>query len=157
MIRTFKNDDLDVCAQLYVDAFSAPPWNESLTIETAKERINFLFTLPNAVGKIDERNGKILGYWMGYIEPLAGTKELGIKEVVVAPDAQGMGIGKGLMKNAEEYARANRCTKASLWTSRDPKQFGFYSGLGYAADGSVVSMSKQIPRFPDKTDKLALR
>jgi predicted GNAT family N-acyltransferase len=52
-----------------------------------------------------------------------------IRQVVVTPESQGMGIGRFLMLKAEEIARAEGAKKLFLW-SRYPA-YHFYENLDY--------------------------
>jgi GNAT superfamily N-acetyltransferase len=69
--------------------------------------------------------------------------------VAVAPDAQGRGHGRVLMREAEDFARHLGCRLAVVYAT--PEAAGFYAALGYAEDpfdedyfGGVVMMAKPL-------------
>ena len=143
MIGNINQNNLDEYARLYVKVFSAPPWNEKLRHSLALQRLSFLFKMPDAIGQyIKEDN--LLGYWIGYIEPVADFRELIIKEVVVHPDFQRKGVGSKLMQSAEKYALEKNCGKVSLSTFRNTIAYDFYKYLGYDDLTKIAFMSRQL-------------
>lgn len=65
-----------------------------------------------------------------------GTPSAIAEDVVVAPQAQGRGLGRQLMNHAREQARAAGCYKLALSSNR--KRDGahaFYQSLGFAQHG----------------------
>lgn len=81
-----------------------------------------------------EIDGKIVGVISGTYE----AEILYIKNLIVASNQRGSGIGKALMKKAEEFGKKNGAIKAHLSTGRSWKAQKFYKSLGY----------KQIAVYP---------
>lgn len=64
--------------------------------------------------------------------------------VAVQPDHQGVGLGRAMMKAAEEWLRARGIWKLNLLVRSDnPSVIEFYERLGYC-DTSVVCLQKVI-------------
>ncbi|WQF88301.1 Putative GNAT domain, acyl-CoA N-acyltransferase [Colletotrichum destructivum] len=60
------------------------------------------------------------------------TKALHVNNLVVAPDAQGRGYGRVLMRCAEDVARACRCTNLQLYTNvKMFENLALYPKLGF--------------------------
>ncbi len=78
-------------------------------------------------GWLCEEGKKVLGFSMSD----GATGELWV--VAVLPEAEGRGIGAGLMDLAEGWLWANRCPQAWLTTDLDPtlRAYGFYLKRGW--------------------------
>jgi GNAT superfamily N-acetyltransferase len=62
-----------------------------------------------------------------------------IENVAVRPDRQGRGLGRALMRFAEEHARRAGLSEVTLYTNaRMTENLRFYPALGYAETGRGV-------------------
>ena len=62
-----------------------------------------------------------------------------IENVAVRPDRQGRGVGRALMRFAEEHARRAGLSEVTLYTNaRMTENLRFYPALGYAETGRGV-------------------
>lgn len=76
--------------------------------------------------------------------PAPGDAERQVRQVAVAHDAHGRGIGRELMLSLEQIAR--REDAAELWLNARSLAFGFYQRLGFEFDGEeFVSELTGIP------------
>lgn len=76
------------------------------------------------------RDGALVG---GAILHDYGNGIARLRQVVVAPEAQGTGVGKALVSHFEHTARAMGFHTARLLSREEVR--GFYEALGYRADG----------------------
>lgn len=136
--------DLKECIKLYVKVFTSAPWNEMINEDLASKRLKFLIDMPDSKGEICLNDNKPVGFWLGYIEPVAHFKELIIKEILVNPHFQNMGIGSKMMESAEKFAKEEGCKRITLSTNIDAGAFNFYKSLGYEHLQNVTYMSKDI-------------
>ena len=67
--------------------------------------------------------------------PAAGDDARQVRQVVVAPDAQGLGLGRALMA-AIETAAAEQGAR-ELWLNARHTAFGFYEALGWEFSGPL--------------------
>ena len=158
-IDEIMSNDINECAELYVTVFSSEPWNEPINQIMAMQRLLFLLSTPNAISKKYIIENKIIGYWIGYIEPLSDFNVLFIKEVLVHPSMQGKGIGKKLMDSAEKYALEKKCKTISLHTGRNTNAYFFYGKIGYKLTDELVCMEKILDKqlvFGDGSKKSIL-
>lgn len=139
-----SNKDLKECAELYVTVFSGEPWNESINQTMAMQRLLFLLSMPNVISQKYILEDNIIGFWIGYIEPLADFTTLFIKEVLVHPNMQGKGIGKKLMGSAEKYGFEKKCNKITLYARQDTIAYSLYKKMGYTLSNELVRMGKKI-------------
>jgi GNAT superfamily N-acetyltransferase len=93
---------------------------------------------------------------MALIESVPDGDYLLIENVAVAPNAQGRGFGKRLMKHAEELAAASGLKGTRLYTNKlFAANLRLYEALGYRVDreealngGIAVHMSKACATRP---------
>ena len=76
-------------------------------------------------------NGGIVG--AARLLPSAGDPERQVRQVVVAPEARGLGVGRLLMQAVEGAARAEGAVE--LWLHARESAIGFYERLGYGCEG----------------------
>ncbi len=105
----------------------------------AGERISSIFDNPRQALVVAHRKGMVCGLvaldFMYYL-PL-GTTTCRVTALVVAPDAQGMGVGRALLKEAEVRARVGGAARIELTSgSQRVDAHAFYRACGYN-DSSV--------------------
>jgi predicted GNAT family N-acyltransferase len=94
----------------------------------------------HAVALADD--GEVLGY--ARLLPAPGDAERQVRQVTVAPDARGAGVGRALMGAVER--RAAEEGAASVWLAARKEAVAFYERLGYAQVGGwFVSEMTGIP------------
>jgi ribosomal protein S18 acetylase RimI-like enzyme len=87
------------------------------------------------------------------IETVPEHDHLLVENVAVAPDYQGLGLGRRLMAHAEGLAAAMNYAEIRLYTNaRFAENIALYARLGYRVDreeesalGVTVYMSKRVP------------
>ncbi len=144
MISNLDKDDLNDCASLYVTVFNAEPWNENLDKAMALQRLSHLISLPNMVGRKCIVENNIVGFWIGYIEPLADFNRLFIKEILVHSKLQNQGVGKHLMQSVDEYEALYKCRNICLLTNRETNAYFFYQKMGYDSPQDIIFMEKSV-------------
>lgn len=133
MIREFYKEDIDIAAQLYIEVFAAPPWNEQWQIGWATERIQTVVDSPGFLGYVYEEEKSIFGAVIARTNSFRGKLELEIVELFVSPPKQSMKIGSNLLTTIEESARQKGYSYSILLTGNRTPAFDFYLKLGYKA------------------------
>jgi ribosomal protein S18 acetylase RimI-like enzyme len=83
-----------------------------------------------------DMHGRIAGFIMTDTDSFAGNS-LYVAQVAVDPDFQGHGIGRKLMKQAEEMALKKGFNAVALHVRKDnEKAIGLYKSMGYKKVGS---------------------
>ena len=108
-------------------------------IDDALERIGAILDNDRQVVVVARRDGAVCGLialaFMYYL-PL-GTTTCRVNALVVTATAQGLGIGRALLKEAERRARAGGAARIELASgSQRTEAHAFYRACGYS-DGTV--------------------
>ena len=145
-IDTVTEADLRVLSQLYIDVFSAPPWNEHWELKWAEDRIKAVIQSDKFYGLKAEQNGIIVAACIGRLMPLMGKKDYDLVEFYVDAERQGQGIGDMLLNALEQQLIQMDCVASTLITSRSMPAFSFYSNRGFSTSDEMVFMSKTLKR-----------
>ena len=100
-IEPLTEEHLEECAHLLVSAFNSEPWNESWTLETAKEELRWTLDVPGYEGFVS-RGERISGFATGYREQDDGRRVFYLRLLCVEPKIQGQGVGRRLVRHLEE-------------------------------------------------------
>ena len=103
-------------------------------IEQIQEDANHFLLVHETDGKV---NGSV--FLSLCPDPMYGTLPFAVVEnLIVDLQHRGGGIGRKLMRAAEEQAREHRCTKLMLLSQQArEEQKGFFDSLGYDCEGSL--------------------
>ena len=104
--------------------------------EEARGRLRIIFELPAHAAYVaqEEESGNVVG-WVHVFIPrlLVSDSQAEIGGLVVDEDLRGHGVGRMLMRRAEEWGLAHRCRSIRLRSNvvREGAH-GFYERLGYS-------------------------
>lgn len=124
-------DNLEVCAELFVQVFNQPPWNECWDFSGAFERMKFYFDTPNFVGICFYDGDNLLGFVMGNYEPYQREKLFVLKEMCVSPESQRKGIGSRLLADLHVLLKDKGISAVNLITQTGGLPENFYLKNGY--------------------------
>jgi aminoglycoside 6'-N-acetyltransferase I len=120
---------LEQCAEIYPAAYNAEPWNDNWTTQTAKALLTCYYNTPNFMGWAARRNGQIIGCAIGNMEPYYSGSIFILKELFVAVNCQGTGVGSGLIAVVKEEMKKLDIKIIMLFTRRP--LFDFYIKSGF--------------------------
>ena len=133
-IRLFRDSDGPQVVALWEACGLVVPWN--IPALDISRKIDFqpdLFF-------VAEKDDRIVGTVMAGYEGHRGWANY----LAVAPSLQRQGLGRELMRFAEEKLRALGCPKINLQVrASNPDVIEFYKGLGFQID-DVVSLGKRL-------------
>lgn len=135
--RDAQSDDLsDVLALYESSGVDAPGDNDRTAAGMIFERIR---ALGGRVLLAIDADGAVVATLTLFILPLLshrGQPEAVVESVAVHPQAQGRGVGRALMQQAMQIARAHRCYKLALSSNvRRTRAHAFYDRLGFERHG----------------------
>jgi len=140
-IRPLRERESDELIALWGECGLVRPWNDPV------EDIAFALGNDNSTVLVALEDGRITAGIMTGHDGHRGA----VYYLAVAPDRQQKGLGRAMMKAAEDWLRGNGVWKLNLLVRRDNAPvLGFYGALGYADDHTV-----QLARTLD--DKRARR
>lgn len=143
-IITIENEHILECSELYVNVFNAEPWNDKWTLETAHKRLNDIFISPNFEGALYVEDDKIKGAIFGNYEQFYKGVHFNLREMFVANECQGKGIGSKMLNEFEKRLRGIGVTTVILFTSKGNKTSKFYSKNNFSQLDSMAMMGKDI-------------
>lgn len=130
-VRLLTSAHLPAVAEAFVTTFSAPPWNEAWSTESALACLQDLLALPRASAFAAWEGEQCLGAILGHdsVKDHGLTHE--VKELFVRPDIQGRGVGKALMAAHLQRLEEGGINNVYLLAARDSEAEEFYSRLGF--------------------------
>ena len=145
LYQVINETHISKLAELYVETYNAPPWNDQWTLRLAMQKLDEMINCRDSFGLIaceDESN--ILGMIVGSSEIYYNCKQFFIKDFFVIPSMQGHGIGTALMAEFESRLKNKGIDKTYLFTSRGDKTENYYQKCGYRSWNNMVIMGKSI-------------
>ena len=67
-IEDFEAEHLWACTDLFMSAFSRPPWNERWDVAAATERLSTCYGMPSFHGLVAVEEAVVVGLAMGFVE-----------------------------------------------------------------------------------------
>jgi ribosomal protein S18 acetylase RimI-like enzyme len=141
-IRKANKKDFLEMANLIKIEFAKPPYNDKWTIENALKTLNNYEKQGNLyVSILDKQIVGLIAIRKSYysIGQMAFIEELLVKE-----QFQGKGIGKSLVKKAEEDLKKDNIKFIYLSTNKRAPAVKFYKALGYRPSKNVLFMNKKL-------------
>lgn len=130
------------CAKLYVKVFNDKPWNDDWNVESAYRRLHDIFIAPNFEGVLYMKDEEVLGAIFGNYEQYYNGMHYYLREMFVANESQGLGIGSQILDYMEDMHRKNKVTTTYLFTSQGNRTSDFYQKNGYKIWTGMAMMGK---------------
>jgi aminoglycoside 6'-N-acetyltransferase I len=143
-IRTIEISDRVGIAKAFCRTFTAPPWNEAWSEQSALTVIDEWLPSPQFFGLVAIDEGFVQGFVFGRRETWDQTKLFYVKELCVVPEHQRKGLGKRLTSSLEDLLRSEGVSMLYLHTMRDSPAAGFYDAQQYRASQRMVMFSKRL-------------
>ncbi|AEN89318.1 Acetyltransferase, GNAT family [Priestia megaterium WSH-002] len=104
-VRLLTDEDLKEAAIIYTNVFSARPWNEPWSINTAYARLYDISKTPGyiGIGYFHSENNKLTGFIVGNEEQWANYKTFYVNEICVLSSTQQTGIGTSFYLSLTSY------------------------------------------------------
>ena len=143
-IRFIEPDELPQLLELY--QFLNPEDPVVAVSDSLKTTWQAIIEDPKLYYFVAEQESRLVGTCMLAIIPnlTRGVRPFGIIQNVVShPDHRGKGIGKRLLKAANEHAWQNNCYQVLLQTGRDDTH-SFYQSAGFRSDVKTGFVAKPV-------------
>ncbi|MGB3294910.1 MAG: GNAT family N-acetyltransferase [Phormidesmis sp.] len=135
---------LPLCAELFIDAFKAPPWNERWALTAAVDRLKSAYQTPGAYSLVAVEDGAILGFLIGVVERWYKGSHYQVKELCVGVSYQRRGVGKSLIEALQQGLSGQSVTMIYLLTMRHSVAETFYLQNGFTPHSDLVVVAKTL-------------
>ncbi|MBA2781031.1 GNAT family N-acetyltransferase [Billgrantia kenyensis] len=143
--RRLEEGDLEACATLFAQEFSAPPWSEPWTNERALARLEHFHASPGFVGMLALGDqGEVAGFLLGNLEPYVEGKLFYLREMCVATHRQGQGLGSELYRALERELATRDVRAVYLATGRGIPAARFYQQLGFRCSEGMAFYARGL-------------
>ncbi|MBQ3501144.1 MAG: GNAT family N-acetyltransferase [Oscillospiraceae bacterium] len=136
-IRIPAENEISLCADVYISAYGAEPWNEVYEKSSVEKYISDYLGSKTKHCFAAVENGKIIGATLCMVVPSIGAPFLRIEDFCVAAEEQGKGFGSEFMRLVAEKASKMGCDSILLGTQRNFPSHKFYLKNGFSEVESV--------------------
>ena len=133
-----KKEDISSCAEVYISAYGAEPWNEKYDKQSVEKYISDYLGSKTKQCFAARENGKIIGLALGIIVPSINIPFLRIEDFCISAEEQGKGFGTEFIKLVFEKSKELGCDSVLLGTLRDFPSHKFYLKIGFSEVDSVM-------------------
>lgn len=133
-----KKEDISSCAEVYISAYGAEPWNEKYDKQSVEKYISDYLGSKTKQCFAARENGKIIGIALGIIVPSINIPFLRIEDFCISAEEQGRGFGTEFIKLVFEKSKELGCDSVLLGTLRDFPSHKFYLKIGFSEVDSVM-------------------
>jgi N-acetylglutamate synthase-like GNAT family acetyltransferase len=135
-------------AQLYVQTYNVPPWNDEWSEELVIQKLSQMIHCEGFYGIVSkDPQDAITGMIVGEKEIYFNCMHFYIKDFCVALNLRGSGIGTELLKELERQIVLMGIRQMYLFTSRNDDTEGFYRNRGFSSWDDMVMMGKTIQEY----------
>ncbi len=133
-----KKDDIAACAEVYISAYGAEPWNEIYEKSDVEKYISDYLGSKTKHCFAAKENEKIVGIALGIIVPYIGYPFLRIEDFCVSDEEQGKGLGTVFLSLIADEAKKFGCSDILLGTQKNFPSHKFYMKNGFSEVDSVL-------------------
>ena len=143
--RQFRIDDLDECANLFREVFSAEPWLDKWEPATkVAEYLKDIIDTPGFRGFVATYDNKIIGLILGHIRKWWQGDEYMLEEMCVAPQTQHEGVGGILTDYAEEKLKSENVLSVITLTAKGYPAEKFYEKHKFEQSVDTILMYRVL-------------
>lgn len=130
--------EIPFCADVYISAYGAEPWNEVYEKSSVEKYISDYLGSKTKQCFAAVENGKIIGATLCMVVPSIGAPFLRIEDFCITAEEQGKGFGSEFIKLIAEEAKKLGCDSLILGTQRDFPSHKFYLKNGFSEIESAL-------------------
>ena len=137
-------DNIEQCIKLYISVFNSEPWNETWTIQSAKERLTDLLQTPKFLGFLLYESGDLIGFIAGNSKKSYAGLTFYLAELCINNRIQGKGYGTKLLLSLEDELKKRDIQSLYLLTVNGGAAEAFYLKNGYEINKFRIVMRKNL-------------
>lgn len=140
--RTMNAADLVEVIEIYIQVFSAEPWNDELTYEQIRNYVNRMIELNTFKGYVvrEKATNRLLGAALGFIRPWYMGQEYHLDSFYILNEYQGKGIGTQFLNFIKEQLKAINIPTILLDTDIGYPSESFYRNNGFSSSDSSITL-----------------
>ncbi|MCL2049778.1 MAG: GNAT family N-acetyltransferase [Defluviitaleaceae bacterium] len=144
-LTMYREADLPACAEIYVQAFNAPPLSyDFITIAKAERYLRAITLTPAFLGYTYWLNGEMAAFCFGKLDNYFECVMFEVEELAVVPQLHRSGIGSAVMELMETKLAGYGVSAINLNTSKNLPAYGFYLKNGYEEITENVALMKWL-------------
>ncbi len=144
MIKPYESNDLQQCAELLIETYNCPPWNNRWTKETAQKYLQEFAASSRFVGFTLWDNENLIGATFCHEKIWWTRDELYVDEFYISPKHQRKGNGEFLLQTIEDYIKQHFLAGFTLLTDKNMPALDFYKKNKFSHADHVVFMYKEV-------------
>ena len=133
-----KKEDIFLCAEVYISAYGAKPWNEVYKKSSVEKYICDYLGSETKQCFAAKENGKIIGIALCIVVPAMDMPFLRVEDFCVSAEEQRKGFGTEFIKLVFEKAKELGCDSVLLGTQKDFPSHRFYLKNDFSEIDSVL-------------------
>ena len=142
--KEIESSDIREIANMYVDTFNSPPWNDKWTVDIASKRLSQMMNCEGAYGIVAYEDKKICGMILGCEEEFYTGIVFNVKEFCINNKIRGKGFGTRILEEFQERLKSKGISEIILLTLRGNSTEGFYQKKGFVNYDKMIVMGKQL-------------
>lgn len=143
-ILPISTEHLQRYGEIYAQAFSGEPWNDSWSVENATVHVRELLENKQSYGLECVINGQVAGFVLGASMLFHYGRTFEINDLAVDPAYQGQGVGSALLERCLEDLKSMGIVGVHLITGNDSYLPDFYEKYGFKKETQVLLMGKDF-------------
>lgn len=135
---------VEQCIDLYINVFNNEPWNETWTVEDARERLVDLVKTPKFLGFLLYEKDDLIGFIAGNSKQSDKGLAFYVTELCVHNQVQGKGYGPRLLQYLENELKERDIQSLYLLTAKGGSAEAFYIKNNYVENQERVVIKKNL-------------
>lgn len=137
-IRPAEPTDIDALAELLVESYACPPWNETWSRDAAHERLRGILSGKDFRGAVALAGDAVVGALLGRKERWIDGFHFCLQELCVVPGRHRSGVGRALVHHMTQKLRREDTEGMYVITPPGDGPAGFYEKLGFYTSKHLV-------------------
>lgn len=137
-IKIPQTKEIPLCAEVYISAYKAEPWNEVYEKSEVEKYISDYLGSKTKFCFAAEENERIIGVALCIVVPSIDVPFLRIEDFCISAEEQGRGLGTEFIKLVAEEAKKLGCDSILLGTQKNYPSHKFYIKNGFSKVDSVL-------------------
>ncbi|WP_208586803.1 GNAT family N-acetyltransferase [Gracilibacillus suaedae] len=144
LIVPMNMNTVEQCIDLYINVFNNEPWNETWTVEDAKERLVDLVKTPKFLGFLLYEKDDLIGFIAGNSKQSDKGLTFYVAELCIHNQVQGKGYGSRLLQYLENELKERDIQSLYLLTAKGGSAEAFYIKNNYVENKERVVIKKNL-------------